>query len=796
MRVSLSLLQTFFSSPLSLKQILSACDRIGIETEIEDAFLGSLSSVVTAKVLDTQKHPNADTLVVATVFDGTAEHQIVCGAPNCRPGIIIPLALPGAKLRNAEGEILTITKSKIRGIESRGMCCGADELGFPHLQKSERGLFEFPEDTPLGESACSLLAGAFIECSLTPNLGHCASLLGLAREIACVSGVDLVLPEPFSCLPVPSQYEDLGTHDDQASPFFCSVHISGVDNRPSPQKIQEALFALKQKPINALVDITNYVMLSLGQPLHAYDARYVQKDSIRAEKLQEPSELTLLNKETVSLPEGTLVIRDDAHILGLAGIMGGAVSSVDEETTEIILESAYFLPQAIRSLQKHLPIHSEAGYRFARGTDPQQVLPALYAAIHLIQDLFPEARVSLIRKLGNEEQPLRAVHLRENTTQRILGESITLEDAEISLSQLGFPVTREEDSLCVTVPSYRHDIKEEIDLVEELYRSRDWKVRSAKHQPAYPPMYKLKRGLTDHLVHAGLQQFFTCDLLDPETASLSLQETELLALQGSKQATALRNSLLPGLIKSVAININRKAPYVHAFEIGTVYSRNKEPKRGKHYSAYREQESLGIILSGQSEPLSWENTRSSLSFYSIKGWVETVLRYIGISIDDCLVTPSESENFHPYQQAQLSYNKQCIGLLGTLHPDLCKKAQIKQQVFFAELLLNPLLGSLKTAPAEYAPYPVYPSSFRDITLTVNEDIPAGLLRKKLLSYPSKWLERVVIISVYQDKSASTTNKNVSLRLLFRDMTRTLSNQEIDAEHERLLTLLNQEIDPK
>lgn len=785
MRVPLSLLQKFFSQSLSLEQVIGACDRIGIETEIEAVSPDSLGLIVTAQVIRMAPHPNADKLVVATVFDGKEERQIVCGAPNCREGIIIPLALPGAKLRYNDGTVVTIMKSKIRGVESHGMCCGADELGFAHLQKSARGIHEFPEGTPLGVSACPLLAGAVIECSLTPNLGHCASLLGLAREIAQVTGIELVVPNGFSFAPVPSKKFSSLHHRFDLCPLFCSVKISGVTNQPSPEVMQKALLELKQKPINALVDITNYIMLMLGQPLHVYDAAIIDQDSLSVESVTSETSLMLLNGETVLIPEGTAVVRDAKSVAGLAGVMGGWSSSCKDNTKTVILESAYFLPKVVRFAQRHLPIHSEAAYRFARGTDPRQVLPALYAAIHHIQKCFPQAEIAPIQILGDVPASKEPLTLRMSTVRRLLGQDISVEAVALILMQLGFNNSISNDSLQIEIPSYRHDIREEIDLIEELCRVKRWRIQEKKSEPLYLPVYALKRKIVDFLAHNGLQQFFTCDLLDPDTASLTLASTELLTLQGSKQATALRGSLLSGLLKSVATNLNRQAIEVQAFEVGAVYGKGRKNR-------YLETETLGIILAGQ-EPPSWLSQGQPFSFYTIKGWVEHLCRYLNINLDRCTLIASKDPNFHPYQQAQIYYNKLLLGSLGLLHPKLCRKAQIRHNVFFAELVIGAMLVAQEKQVPQHTPYPIYPSSYRDTTIPVPEDLHAEILRKKLLSFDSKWLERVSVISVYRNQDADSRMRNISLRLVFRSSEKTLSNQEIDEEQERLLAQLNREL---
>lgn len=782
MYISLSLLQTFLSSPLSIQQILEACDRIGIEAEYQLPSYSPL--VVTAKIISTSPHPSADRLKVATLFDGSSQHQIVCGADNCREGIIVPLALPGAKLTSADGSVVTIKKSKLRGIESHGMCCGADEIGFPHLQQSERGLFEFPTDTKLGENAILLLADPLIEYSLTPNLSHCASLLGLSREIAFVSpDTELSIPSTFSFQPLTQQKEKFDAHDIHSAPFFCSVVISGVNAIESPAYIQETLLRCKQKPINLLVDITNYIMLTLGQPLHAYDASSMDPYSLHAYTLPQEQNLILLNDQTVRIPSGALVIRDNNTILGLAGIMGCKQSAIHSNTQNIVLESAYFHPNNVRFTQNQTRMHTEASYRFTRGIDPQMTLPALYAAIHCLQQICPEAKVSPIRILGDIPALQASISLKTQTLSRILGVQMSSEEVCQKLSSLGFQAETNNNAISVTPPSYRHDIVEEMDLVEEIFRIQPVspKIHKPKHV-VFPPVYALKRQLTTFLTASGIQQFFTCDLLDPTNAKLDLSQEPAIYLQGSQHTLTLRRSLLPGLLASVATNLHRQQNKIQAFEIGATYKLVND--------SYKETEHLAMILAGQ-ENTSWIHSEP-VSFYTLKGRVEALLKHI--RINNYTIQRNLSPNFHPKQQAEVFVGKQLLGFFGMVHPHLCKKAQIRAPIFFAEFSIPLLLQFQKKKIAAYQPYPIYPSSFRDITLTVDSTIPADLLRQKLSKFGSKWLERVFIISVYQNKDHVLPTKNISLRLIYQDYGKTLSNQEIDQEHERLVTLLNQELE--
>lgn len=783
MHVPLSLLNRFFKHPISLSEILEACDRIGVEIFIPSSS-NVLSSVVSAKIISTLPHPNSDRLRIAQVFDGDQTWQVVCGAPNCRPDIIIPFAKIGAVLPDPDKHSFKIKKSKIRDIESFGMCCGADEIGYPHLQ-NEDGLLELPVTTPLGEDISVLLNETILELSLTPNLGHCASLYGLAREIAFCSKAELNLPEDLISTKEYSILNTYGSNEPDLCPLYVYAKVSNVSPIPSPKDLQDKLLSLKIKPINAIVDITNYIMFCLGQPLHTYDANHVDTHSLNV-RLSTPKEtITLLNNQNITLPEGLLLVCDQNNPLALAGIMGSLQSSITENTQSIILESAFFNPSTIRLAQKHTSLHTEAAYRFVRGTDPKTVLPALKSALQLLSTVFPNAEISTIVTKGDTSYVTKNISVRKAKVNQLLGTSLSSNILAEKLSSLGFQSLEETfDTVTVDIPSYRHDINEEVDLIEEVARTEESLRASTKspNRTIYSEGYSLEKQIKPILTGSGLLEFYTCDLLDPEMTTWS-EESPEISLLGSKHATALRHSLLPGLLKSTALNLNRQSTAVQAFEIGKTYHKNV---------SYQEKLRLGIILAGNAKPLSWQNLDTSTNFFILKGIIEKLLNKLGIRIP-LIEKPSANPNFHPYQQTQL-FLKHDLGILGMVHPTLRKKADIKIPVFFAELSLDVLLKYMNKKTIHYKPYPIYPGSFRDFTISVPLELPASILINKLSQSKSKWLESVSLVSIYQNKDVDLTQKSVSLRLNFQNKEKTLSNEEIDQEYNLLIASLMKQLE--
>lgn len=795
MLIPLQALQRYFSSPISLKEILRACDIIGIEATISESKEKSFSDVVAVKILEVRPHPDAEKLRVATVSDGESLTQVVCGASNCREGIITAFAKVGATLTSSEGATYKIKKSKIRGVESFGMCCSTEELGIA-AENSSEGILELPSDTPLGEDLSIILGSVSLELSLTPNLGHCASLLGVAREIAFALGKTLITPQEWNFSPFPTLLcPSFDRADEDACPLFAFAEITGIANIPSPKGLQETLTKLGQKPTNAIVDITNYIMLGLGQPLHAYDRRFVDTDSLSVSKLNSSQSITTLQNEELLLPESTLVIKDKEKTLAIAGVIGCKSSSIQDSTESIVLEAAYFSPQTISKSISLTGLQTEASYRFSRGVDPKNVLPALYAAIHLILDIFPQAKVKHVYVLENSPYEAKFVYLRTFQVNRLLGTSLDQKECCLRLERLGFQVVKkEEDRIVVEVPSYRHDITTETDLIEELFRAVGFhsiahtqsSVATSKVREAYPPLYSLNRQLVHSLTGFGLLEFYTEDLLAPASAELYPKTESNIHLSGSKSSLLLRPSLFPGLLSCAANAFNRRHNSFRGFEIGKVYDKINE--------RYQEKEVLGLILGGEPSPNSWMPTDKKLSFFSIKGLIEKLLCDLGISIP-LDVDPSDSPLFHPFQQGLLRVKKTDLGIIGSVHPKYLRKAGISQPVLFAEIFLDKLLKLLPKEHVSYKPVSPFPSSFRDVTLPVPDKIPSSTLVKKLLSLNSKWLESVTVVSIYRDsKSIDSNVRNISLRLTFRGNTKTLSNQEVDEEYNLLITSLHQQLE--
>lgn len=800
MLIPLSWLKKYFSTPISLSSLHAACDKIGIEIEAVHSEQFFFSKVVIGEVLETMIHPNADNLKIATVNVGSEILKIVCGAKNCRSGIKVAVALVGSTLLpKGETQTINIKKSKIRGEISHGMLCSHQELNItPSFADINNGILEFPSEAPLGESLSSFLSDHILELSITPNLGHCCSLWGFAREVAVVSP-ELQLnsfqeneivcdnSEPSLNLSVTSQ---------DCFSYF-AILIKNISIQSSSISIQTALESINIKTINNIVDITNFIMFEQGQPLHAFDADKIDLSSFEVTNLDKVSEFFLLNTESISLKPNTLVIQDKQGPLALAGVMGGERSKISLKTKNILLEAAVFSPKAVRNSSHKYNLHTDSSYRFERGVDPVQTLKALKNAAALIKKSCPNAVLGPIFCKENIPFTPKKISLRSSTIKRLLAISLSSEKLSEKLSSLGFTtIDANEEAITVLVPSYRNDINKEIDLVEEICRAVGFET-IAKHtyqsfrKSKEDKNYLFKQLLRNLLLKEGLTECYGSDLLINEGNLLLsndfLAHKDYLFLENpnSTKTLFLRPSLLQGLLSSLIKNANYKLDSLIAFEIGQIYH--------KQDAKYIETPSFACMGYGSTQPFSWEKKSVPLSFFDFKGILENIFSQLFLKKNISFIK-SSLPDFHPYQQAIILLDNQPIGKIGQLHPNLIKKANFKLNVpiFFIECGITPLnKNSLLKQSAH--PIPLYPAIQRDWTISVKQNIEVGKIIKKILEKKSKWLESVSVLSVYENNTLGKHIKNVSLRLTYRDTQKTLLSKDIDNEYNKLITSIEKQM---
>lgn len=787
MKVLLSWLKEFVDLKVTPSQIAEMLTQAGLEVEgVEKAHPG-FTKVVVASVLGTVPHPNADKLCVAQVSDGVETYQVVCGAPNCRGGIKTALALIGAELSDG-GKPFKVKKSKIRGEESFGMLCSGKELG---LSNEAEGILEFAEHMKVGIDLADLYSDVVFDIALTPNLSHASSVVGVARELAARLKEPLKWPKAISLIeraPATSQKVVLEVQDHTHCPRYGARLIEGVKVGPSPDWLRKRLEAVGIRSVNNVVDVTNYVLLELGHPLHAFDFNKVEGGKIVVRDACEGETLTTLDGKTRPLEPGMLLICDQKKPIALAGVMGGSNSEVNEGTTNVLLEAAYFIPSSIRKTAKKLTLFSDAVRRFEKGVDPNAIPEALDRAAALIQELaggeIREGRLDFQAR----EFPELTLGCRLSRVNQLLGTRLSENEVETIFKHLGFKVQFDgQDTLQVKVPTYRVDITGEIDLVEEV--ARLWGYDNIKREPArfqattipHAPVYLFEKVVKGKLIAEGLQEFINCDLIGPTllkiaygTESLPPSAIEVLNPVSIEQSV-LRTSLMPGLLQTVKHNYDRECHHIAGFEVGRIHF-----KEGENY---REQTLLGIVLSGQASPNLFAPKAHPFDFRDLKGILENLLK--ALNIENSSLRRSHLNTLHPSRQASIFVNGLEVGSFGELHPAVLRRLDIPQAILYAELNLFDLF-QVQKKDIKMKPLPQFPASERDWTITLIEMAPVGQVIDAIKATPSALLEEVKLTDIYRSPSLGVTKKNGTFRFLYRAKDKTVEQQEVDQEHERLI----------
>ena len=764
MKFPLSWIQEWVDvSDLSPAEIAEALTRGGIEVDSFAPAPLSFTGVCVAKVVDAKPHPEADHLRVATVFDGKDTFQVVCGASNCRKDLVTAFAKVGAKL----GDI-KIKKAKLRGVESQGMLCAADELELPG---DSSGIMEL--DEKVGIDLAEVYGDVIFEVSLTPNLGHCTSIMGIARELCAL--FERSMNEPVSAI------KETGTstgvalsvgNGDKCGRYAYRI-IEGVKVSPSPAWLVERLEACGVRSVNNIVDVTNYVMLERGQPLHAFDLSKIENEEIRVRSDLGAVEMETLDGEKRKVPAGALLICDGKRPIAVAGVMGGANLEVSASTTSILIESACFDGAAVRSASKALQLRSEASGRFEKGVDPLGVAPALNRAAALIQKTAGGSISPIVEQVKVDVKPLYIdCHL--SRINGLLGTHLSLGDVEQIFSGLGFQTRSDSnDVLTVTVPTFRRDISMETDLIEEVGRIYGYN-NIPKRVMYIPPstlrpslMYLLEQQMRRRALGEGLTEMLSCNLIGPADLAFVEDEQALCKVMhpSSIDQSILRPSLLPGVMQALKRNADHQLRSLSAFEIGRVHSKTTD--------GIEETTALGFVLTGMNRPHHFDPKPTPVDFYDLKGIIENVLDG---SVE---LTKAEHPLFHPGRQAHIVRDGTTLGVVGQVHPRFTN-----QDVYFAEICLTEYIRSWSADDAtQMTPLPLYPGSERDWTMTLAPEQTVGAVLEQLRNCRSKLLESVYLLDLYQ-------GTNATFRLSYRHPQKTLPAEAVDREHNRLISSIS------
>jgi phenylalanyl-tRNA synthetase beta chain len=769
MQFPLSWLAEYIETDLSIEALADVLTCAGLEVEGVASAPLTFSGVIAAHIESVAPHPDADSLRIATVSKGSETTTVVCGAPNCAAGMTVPFAPIGARIDGKK-----MKKGKFRGVVSHGMLCGADELG---LATHSDGLMEL--DLPVGTDLATHFGDTIIDLSLTPNLGHCASLVGIARELSALTDTPYTAP---TSPPLPSKTGTItiSREDETACPCYAYCLIEGVAQTPSPEWMTKRLTACGIRPISLIVDITNYVMLELGQPMHAFDFDSLPHKELRIAPAPSPTQLETLDGATRTVPEGTLLIWDRHLPIAIAGVMGGAQTEVTTESKTILLEAAHFAPPSVRAASKGTAVRTESSSRFEKGVDPTLPERALARCAYLIAELAGGKAIAADRSASPIKE--KRLSLRTQRVSDLLGISLTTSEIETLLRRLEMKPRVEGETLLIDIPHHRLDIRAEIDLIEEVGRLYGYNQipRKAPRVTTSPladaPLFSFERLIRRRCLAAGLAEFLTCDLIHPDRAQTYIehpltQEALIHVLKPSSiDQSTLRPSLLPGLLESVAHNLAHKEPNIAAFEIGAIHYKQGE--------AFSERLSLGIVVTGSRSPHFWGGEEAPFDFYDLKGLIESALPV------DFTFTPSSLETLHPGIQAALMAGERHVGTLGHVHPTLLQGEGIDTPLFFAHIDLLDLLD-VWPQDAQMRPLPIYPGSERDWTLSLATELPVGRLIEAIKGVPSKLLKSVEVRDIYRGKEVGETAHNVTVRLTYRDDKETVKHERVEKEHARI-----------
>jgi phenylalanyl-tRNA synthetase beta chain len=766
MRFSEHWLRTLVDPPLDSEALAHALTMAGLEVEYLFA-ARSFSQIVVARVLTVERHPNAERLSVCTVDAGlSAPLTIVCGAPNVAPGVVVPCALVGAELPGG----VAIRKVAVRGVESRGMLCSAAELG---ISDDASGLMLLDQNLTIGSDLRQVpgLEDLLFTLKLTPNRADCLSLVGIAREVGAITAAPVTLPPRAQIANVTPTVRRVRVEAPLGCPRFCARVIEGIDARaPTPRWMKERLEHDAIRPVSAVVDVTNYVMLELGQPLHAYDNAQLEGDIV-VRFPHDGEKLTLLNGQVLDLDASLLLVADEKKPLGLAGIMGGEHSGISDATTTVFLEGAFWNPAVIQGKARRLGFVTDAGYRFERGVDFQASPDAVDRATALILELCGGRAGPLIDVCGDlpRRDPIR---VRCARIARILGVTIPSEEVFAIFSRLGLKPRRDGDEFVVTPPSYRFDLAIEEDLIEEaarLYGYDKIHATAAVHAQTMLPAPDALRPvaqLRQRMVDRDYQEVITFSFVSSAWEHALRSDPPPIKVLNpiADHQDVMRTSLLGGLLDTLRTNVNRKAERVRIFETGRCFLREGE--------RFAQPLRIGGLAFGPADPPQWDSGKRAADFFDVKGDVEALAAPLAVT------TPAAPHPaLHPGRSARVLIAGRPIGWLGELHPRLTREFELPRSPIVFELDCEALTQLSMPVARAVSKLPVVR---RDLAVVVDDALPAEDVLAALDAVKPAQVEQISLFDVYKGPGVERGKKSLAILVLIQDTARTLTDAEIDA----------------
>ncbi len=793
MKIPLSWLQEYVDIALPPADLANRLTMAGTEVKGIQVIGDGWENIVIGQIIAISPHPNADRLILTTIDLGTEQHTVVCGAPNLNLGDKVAFAHVGAQLIDGHsGEVFRLKAAKIRGVVSKGMACSEKELG---ISDSHEGIMVLPAEAPIGTPLAEYLGDTIFDADITPNRPDCLCILGIAREAAALTGQSLPLPDV--------KYEQAGSPIDQQvsveiaapdlCPRYCASLITGIKVAESPPWMKQRLLKCGMRPINNIVDITNYVMLEYGQPLHAFDYQRIKVGKIIVRRPANRETITTLDGEERRLSRDMLVIADEEEPVAIAGIMGGAASEVASETTSILLEAANFNPANIHYTGRVLGMPSEACMRFERGIHPELTVPAIKRATQLIIQLAGgESAQGLVDVYPGKAEP-EPITLTTGQAKRLLGVNFSLDQIVGALTSLGFDCQEGASEVRAIAPYWRSDIHGAVDLIEEVARIMGYdNIPTTMLSQSIPrqnpdPILRLKRGILNSIAGYGFQEVLTYSLTSLEMLNKLLPESgsvEPLPLRVANPMTLeqeyLRPNLRANLLAALSANMRYEEDSIKLFELGKIYL-------SKEKDLPDEPEMMCGVASGSRWEKSWQGGDDAFDFYDAKGVVEGLLSQLNIEVS---FVEGKDQSLHPLRQAAIVAGSNQLGVVGELHPKVSLAFEISEAVYLFEINLSALLP-FTLGHRIFQPVSPFPTMVRDIALVVDVGVTHQQATDIIRGFPL--VKQVSIFDVYSGKQVSPGKKSLAYSITFQSPDHTLTDEKVNKVQQRILSKLSSEL---
>lgn len=821
MNISYNWLKEYVDFNLQPQEVAEALTSIGLEVggvEEVESVRGGLKGLVVGHVLTCEAHPNSDHMHICTVDLGTGEPaQIVCGAPNVAAGQKVIVATLGTVLYGPEGESFTIKRSKLRGVESLGMICAEDEIG---IGQSHDGIMILPEETPVGMPAAEyfqLESDYLIEVDITPNRADACSHYGVARDLYAYlvqNGQPTALHRPSVegfCVDNHDLDIAVEVENAEACPRYCAVSIKGCEVKESPEWLQKKLNTIGLRPINNIVDITNYIMMAYGQPLHCFDADMIKGQRIVVKTLPEGTPFVTLDGEEHKLSERDLAICNAEEPMCIAGVFGGKGSGTYEGTTNVVLESAYFHPTWIRKSARRHGLSTDASFRFERGIDPDGQIYALKQAAMLVKEL-AGGTISMEIKDVEAEGLAKAfpVNIRYAQVNNLIGKEIPAATVKSIVNSLEMQIVKEDaEGLSLLVPAYRVDVQRPCDVIEDILRIYGYNnveiptsVKSSLNiKGDVDRSNKLANLISEQLVGAGFNEILN-NSLTKEAYYEGLEccpPSSLVHLMNplSNDLGVLRGTLLFGGLEVIAHNANRKMGNLRLFEVGNCYhmDASKESTPERPLAPYSEESHLGLWVCGNRVEGSWAHPAEETSVYELKAYVMNILQRIGLPLGGLVIGNGNSDLFGKSLQIA-DRNGKVFVELGLVRRALTARLGIEMPVYFADLNWTALMKKVRNASVSFREISKFPAVSRDLALLVDKSVEFAAIERVAYACEKKLLRSVVLFDVYEGKNLEAGKKSYAVNFILQDETKTMSDKQTDAIMQKIIAQLEKQIGAK